>query len=487
MLQRLSMRLALWMVLVTIVLQFVHAVYRLSTDVPLAKEAGLAEIEKVVTSLQPAISEALYQYNERDSHELLKTFAVYPLVQAVWLLDDEAGGVSHWARSHSSGSGVWQQRKWSLFYQGQVIGHLKMTLDYHWLIVEAKRRVWGQIWFSSLMGLISLMLLYWVVQHQVTRPIRALANVMKQINTNDLSQEDLNVLNEVKTWGEVETLKLSLHDILVKLSQNLLDKKNTMQFLQKFNENLEENVLQRTRELSSAKNKAEQASRGKTDFLANMTHELRTPLNSIMGFSSILQTQDLPAKCQLPVTRIQQSGAHLLALINDIIDFSDMDDNELKIQIFSLYDVITTAHHGFIEQASVKGIEVITRVDDSARMCGDPIRLGVVLRHLIDNALKFSEQGQVNISCDALVTGEVIITVMDTGVGIDIEDINKLNQAFVQAESGLNRRQQGVGLGLAIVERICKKWGAELSFSNVSPHGTKVTIVLPSLSTRQEL
>ncbi len=482
MLRRLSMRLALWMVLVTIVLQVVHGVYRLSTDIPLAKEAGLAEMEKVVTSLQPAISEALYHYNERDSHELLKTFAAYPLVQAVWLLDDEAGGVSHWARSHSYSRGVWQQRKWPLLYQGKSIGHLQMTLDYHWLIVEAKRRVWGHIWFTSLMGFVSLMLLYWVVQYQVMRPIRALAHVMSQINTNDLSQEDLNDLSQVKTWGDVDFLKLSLHDILVKLSQNLLDKKNTMQFLQKFNENLEESVLQRTRELSSAKNKAEQASRGKTDFLANMTHELRTPLNSIMGFSSILQTQELPEKCKLPVTRIQQSGTQLLTLINDILDFSDMDDNELKTQTFSLYDVITTASHGFTEQASAKGIEVKTQVSDSAKMCGDPLRLGVVLRHLIGNALKFSEQGKVSISCNVLVTQEVIITVTDSGIGIDIEDINKLNQAFVQAESGLNRRQQGVGLGLAIVERICKKWGAVLSFNNVSPHGTEVTIVLPNLS-----
>ena len=482
MLQRLSMRLALWMVLVTIVLQLVHAVYRLSTDIPHAKEAGLQEIEKVVASLRPAITEALYQYNERDSQEILKTFAAYPSVQAVWLLDDEQGGVSHWARSHSSGSGAWQQRQWQLYYQAKAIGSLQMTLDFHWTIVEAKKRVWQQIWFSCLMGAVSLLLLYWVVQRQVTRPIRELAQVVEKINTGNISEHDLMILSDLNVWAEVDLLRLSLHDILLKLSQNIRDKKNTMAVLQKFNENLEERVSARTQELNLAKDKSEQVSRGKTDFLNNMTHELRTPLNSIMGFSSILNGFDLPAKCQVPVERIHQSGTQLLTLINDIIDFADLESHELQVQNFSLYDVISTTHHGLLAQVKNKDIELIMQVSDKAIMCGDPRRLGVVLRHLLGNAIKFTEQGQVEISCEELPAGDIKICVRDTGIGINVSEIKKLNKAFVQADSGLNRSQQGVGLGLAIVERICKKWGAVLHFSNVSPHGTEVTITLPNLS-----
>ncbi len=482
MLQRLSTRLALWMVLVTIVLQLVHAVYRLSTDIPHAKEAGLQEIEKVVTSLRPAITEALYQYNERDSQEILKTFAAYPSVQAVWLLDDEQGGVSHWARSHSSGSGAWQQRHWQLHYQDKNIGSLQMTLDLHWVIVEARRRIWQQIWFSCLMGVVGLVLLYWVVQRQVTHPIRELAQAVEKINTGNISEQDLMVLSELKVWAEVDLLRLSLHDILLKLSQNLNDKQNTMELLQSFNETLEERVMGRTQELHVSKDKAERASRSKTDFLNNMTHELRTPLNSIMGFSSILSGLDLPEKCHVPVTRIHQSGTQLLTLINDIIDFADLETNELQVQNFSLYDVIGTTHHGLLEQVKNKNIELIMKVDDKAIMCGDPRRLGVVLRHLMGNAIKFTEEGQVEISCEVLPAKDIKITISDTGIGINVANIKKLNKAFVQADSGLNRSQQGVGLGLAIVERVCKKWGAVLQFTNVSPNGTQVTLTLPNLS-----
>jgi len=190
----------------------------------------------------------------------------------------------------------------------------------------------------------------------------------------------------------------------------------------------------------------------------------------------------LPAKCQVPVERIHQSGTQLLTLINDIIDFADLESHELQVQNFSLYDVISTTHHGLLAQVKNKDIDLIMQVSDKAIMCGDPRRLGVVLRHLLGNAIKFTEQGQVEISCEELPAGDIKICVSDTGIGINLSEVKKLNKAFVQADSGLNRSQQGVGLGLAIVERICKKWGAVLHFSNVSPHGTEVTITLPNLS-----
>ena len=201
-----------------------------------------------------------------------------------------------------------------------------------------------------------------------------------------------------------------------------------MTVLQRFNENLEERVLARTQELNIAKDKSEQVSRGKTDFLNNMTHELRTPLNSIMGFSSILNGFELPAKCQIPVERIHQSGTQLFTLINDIIDFADLENHELLVQNFSLYDVISTTHHGLMEQVKNKDIDLIMQVSDKAIMCGDPRRLGVGLRHLIGNAIKFTEQGQVEISCEELPAGDIKICVSDTGIGINVSEIKKLNK-----------------------------------------------------------
>ncbi|MEY8204923.1 MAG: HAMP domain-containing sensor histidine kinase [Bermanella sp.] len=481
MLQRLSMRLALWMVLVTIALQLVHAVYRLSTDIPQSKPVSQAEVERVVARLHPVMTQALIQHNPAHTQEALAIFAAYPWVQGAWLLDGERVEVGHWARNSLSRDEL-QQRRWPLYEQGKGVGSLRMSLDIHWATVAAKQQVWRQIWLSCLMGGLSLLLLYWVVRHQVTRPICELAQVVEAINTGNVSEQDLLMLSDMQAWAEVDQLRLSLQDILLKLSDNIKDKKKTMDVLQKFNESLEERVLARTKELNVAKDKSEQASRGKTDFLNNMTHELRTPLNSIMGFSSILKGLELPAKCQVPVARIHQSGTQLLLLINDIIDFADLESHELEVQSFSLFDAINTSHHALLAQVENKDIDLVMQVSDKAIMYGDPRRLGVVLRHLMGNAIKFTEQGRVAISCEVLPDDKVRICVSDTGIGIDVSAIETLNKAFVQADSGLNRSQQGVGLGLAIVERICKKWGGSLRFSNVSPHGTRVTMILPNLS-----
>ena len=480
--QRLSLRLALWMVLVTILMQFGHAIYRFSTDIPHAKQAGLQEIEKVVGSLRPALSEALFQYNESVSAEVLKTFESYPSVLGVWLLDEDQELVHKWNRDSSVAQPPWMTLEWLLSYQNKDIGFVRISLSDQYMIMQAKENIISHVGFSSLMGFATLLLLYWVVQRQVARPIIQLSNIVENINTKELAPQDVLLLEEIQFKAEVQTLKLSIQAILSQLAQNLADKKNTMGLLQKFNQDLEERVLVRTQQLNIAKDKAEVASRSKTDFLNNMTHELRTPLNSIMGFSNVLKSQDLPEKWQRLVDNIHASGTQLLTLISDIIDFVDLDDGKLNVQLFSLYDVISATTHLYKDVALQKKLTIEMRVDNSLIMHGDPKRLGVALRHLIDNSIKFTEHGGVIIECDLLNNNSISISIKDTGVGIDTSKVASLSASFVQADNGLNRAKQGVGLGLAIVERICKKWGGEINFENVSPQGTKVSLRLPNLN-----
>ena len=478
--QRLSMRLALWMVLVTVLAQFGHGIYRFSTDIPQAKQAGLQEIEKVVGSLRPALSEALFQYNESVSAEVLKTFESYPSVLGVWLLDEDEELVNKWNRSNSVHQTAWMTRQWLLSYQNKDIGFVRIALSDQHMIMQAKEKVLSNVGFSSLMGAVTLLLLYWVVQRQVARPIIQLANIVKRINTKELSPKDVALLDEIQFKAEIQTLKLSIQAILDQLAQNLADKKNTMDLLQQFNEDLEARVQSRTQQLIIAKDKAEVGSRSKTDFLNNMTHELRTPLNSIMGFSNILKSQELPEKWQKMVDNIHESGTQLLTIISDIIDFVDLDDGKLNVQLFSLYDVISATTHLYKDAALHKHLTLEMKVDNKLIMHGDPKRLGVALRHLIDNAIKFTEYGGVVIKCDQL-SSDIILSVEDTGIGIDLSKVASLSESFVQADNGLNRTKEGVGLGLAIAGRICKKWGGEINFKNVSPQGTQVLMKFPDL------
>ena len=143
MLQRLSMRLALWMVLVTIALQLVHAVYRLSMDIPQAKPDSLQEVERVVASLRPVMTQALTEHDQADAQETLATFTAYPWVQAVWLLDAERSEVGHWARNSLSRDDARQQRRWPLYEQGKKVGSLLMSLDIHWATDARSEELWS--------------------------------------------------------------------------------------------------------------------------------------------------------------------------------------------------------------------------------------------------------------------------------------------------------------------------------------------------------
>jgi signal transduction histidine kinase len=475
------MRLALWMVLVTILMQFGHAIYRFSTDVPQAKQAGLQEIEKVVGSIRPALSEALFQYNESVSAEVLKTFDAYPSVLGVWLLDEEEELVHKWSRDNTATQSPWLTRQWTLNYQSKDIGFVRISLSDQYMIMQARENILSHVGFSSLMGGVTLLLLYWVVQRQVAKPIIELSNIVKDINTTELAPQDVVMLDDVHYEAEVETLKRSVQAILAQLAENLADKKHTMSLLQTFNQDLEARVISRTQQLKIAKDKAEVASRSKTDFLNNMTHELRTPLNSIMGFSNLLMSQDLPEKWQKMVDNIHCSGTQLLTLISDIIDFVDLDDGQLNVQLFSLYDVISATTHLYKEVAKQKSLTIDMNVDNELIMYGDPKRLGIALRHILDNAMKFTEQGGVMIECNQSKNDVIGISIKDTGIGIDLAKISDLRESFVQADNGLNRTKEGVGLGLAIVERICKKWGGEITFNNILPQGTQVLLRLPNL------
>ena len=478
-LSRLSIRLALWMVLATALMQFVHGLYRFSVDIPLATAKAETELNRVVSSIQPALSESLYQYNESLADQLLKTFNSYESVQAVWLTDEENEGIGAWLREDPDHFEDWIEMQWPIKFDGELIGHLVMSVQWKNVELNARRDVWNIIGFSVLMGLIALGLLYWVAQFQVARPISKMSDFLTQLNTRVLTEKDVAPLSEMKSEAEIALLNQSLHEILIQLCQYLQEKNQTMELLQSFNENLELEVKKRTEELEIAKDKAESASRSKTDFLNSMTHELRTPLNSIMGFSSILIGQELPDKLAKLVKNIHGSGDQLLRLINDIIDFVSLESNPLQVQAFSVFDVLQSVGHEASEIAFKKGLEFQQFTNDQIVMKGDPKRLAMALRHLLNNAIKFTIDGSVSIECKTEEQDKVCFVVTDTGVGIDTQKIDVLSRAFSQYEQGLDRSQEGVGLGLAIVDRVCRKWQGTLNFSAPKEGGTIVTLILP--------
>ena len=247
----------------------------------------------------------------------------------------------------------------------------------------------------------------------------------------------------------------------------------------------------RIEDLKAAVDRAESADRLKSAFLATMSHELRTPLNSIIGFTGILLQNlvgPLNDEQKKQLTMVQGSAQHLLELINDVLDISKIEAGQVTIypSEFYLNEAVQRSLEKIVPMAEKKGLTVNSDISpDRILLNNDQRRVEQILINLLNNAVKFTEKGEVKVKCQ-VTDGYVLTSVSDTGIGIQPEDLEVLFKPFQQIDTGISRQYEGTGLGLSICKRLVELMGGQISVESEWGKGSTFSFTLPLQKEQQQ-
>ena len=257
--------------------------------------------------------------------------------------------------------------------------------------------------------------------------------------------------------------------------------------LRERNRVIEDQVARQTRELAEARDQALEASRVKSDFLASMSHEIRTPLNAIIGMAELLSETPLSADQNKYVGVFKNAGEALLSLVNDILDLSKIEAEQLILEAieFDVRELVEQSADLYALKTASKGVELAAHVarEVPPSLVGDPARLRQVILNLIGNAIKFTERGEIVVDVRAAESGTepvmLSFAVSDTGIGIPPEKLESIFGSFTQVDSSTTRKYGGTGLGLTISKKLVEMMGGRIWVESIEGQGSTFRFDIP--------
>jgi two-component system, NarL family, sensor histidine kinase BarA len=354
------------------------------------------------------------------------------------------------------------------------LGYIAIDLD----LQSARLQQYKEIFISTLLLLFCMCVAIafaYRLMRDVTGPIHNMVNAVDRIRRGQLDSRV-----EGHMLGELNILKNGINSMAMSLvAYHEEMQQNIDQATSDLRETLEQMEMQNV-ELGLAKKRAQEAARIKSEFLANMSHELRTPLNGVIGFTrQTLKTSLTPTQTDYLQT-IQRSANNLLCIINDVLDFSKLEAEKMILEHipFSLRGALDEVIILLAHTAHEKGLELTLHINNDVpeQVIGDAMRLQQIVTNLLGNAIKFTEQGNIDIlvAVKAIASQQVtlMVEIHDTGIGISKSQQAQLFQAFRQADASISRRHGGTGLGLVITERLVKEMGGNINFHSQVDHGS---------------
>ncbi len=372
-------------------------------------------------------------------------------------------------------------------YNNEVFGTVVLIASMKNLKIKFRNYLYTVVVIIITLLIITILLAYWF-QKIVSKPILKLAGLTQEISNT----EDYSIRIKKETEDEIGLLYDGFNTMINKIEerQNKMDKAE--QELKLERENLERRVIERTKELEEAKEKAEESDKLKTSFLANMSHEIRTPLNVILGFSSFLIDCNIQKELREKYYElVKSSGKDLLNLIDDILDIAKIESNQLNVKKTkcSINPIIDETFivfaHSLERGKDLKEIKAVKSIPDNEvdyLINTDPFKIRQIINNISDNAIKFTDQGYIEIGYSVDEKRSIlIIFVKDTGIGIAKDKMDKIFHRFTKIEDDKTKLYRGTGLGLAIAIKLVELLGGKIWVESELDKGAAFYFSIPYL------
>lgn len=372
-----------------------------------------------------------------------------------------------------------------LIHEGERIGIIYLKADTSGL---AQERILEPMRAMGILGLLSILgglFAARFLQGSITRPITELGKVAKKVE----AERDFSVRAKSMGGGqEIEAMVTAFNDMLVTVQNRTEELHLATEELEQTNRTLEDKVQERTVELEHAMIAAKDANQAKSAFLAKMSHELRTPMNAIIGYSEILledaEDDEDEATCE-DLNKILAAARHLLGLINDVLDLSKIEAGRMDLFVEEQSVAgLTEQVYSTVAPLVAKGANefVIDCPKDIGVIRVDATKLRQILLNLISNAAKFTEKGTITLKVERTSAGtdaRIRFSVSDTGIGMSPEQMDRVFEAFTQAEASTASKFGGTGLGLAITKQFAQLMEGDVTLESEMGKGSTFTVDLP--------